>query len=84
MNLKQEGATYMRDRNMLEVSRDQFFETGSNLWVRLICECDLYAKIYSNSQQGNHQGPGTQAVVVPRSLMVAKLGIMLLSHDPWE
>ena len=48
MRLKQGGATYVRDRNMLQTNGKQSLGTGSNFWVRLKCECDLYAKIYGN------------------------------------
>ena len=36
---------------MLYVNGQIFLETVSNLWVRLIGECDLYAKIYGKSLQ---------------------------------
>ncbi len=32
----------------MEISYLQSMISGSILWVRLICKCDLYAKIYSN------------------------------------
>ena len=36
----------MRDRNILEVNGQQSLDIRPRLGVRLICECDLYAKIY--------------------------------------
>ncbi len=49
MSLKQGDATYMKDRSMLQINGNQSLEYGTNLWVLLICECDLYAKIYGSS-----------------------------------
>ena len=40
------GATYMRDRIIMGINGQQFLDIQARLWVRLICECDLYAKIY--------------------------------------
>ena len=42
------GATYMRGKNIVEVNGQQCVNIGPRLWVRLICECDLYAKIYGS------------------------------------
>ena len=33
----------------MQVNGQQFLKVGLCLWVRLICECDLYAKIYGTS-----------------------------------
>ena len=39
------GVTYMTDRNIMQVSGQQILNIWLRLWVQLICECDLYAKI---------------------------------------
>ena len=36
----------MRDTIIMEVNGQRSLDIQTRLWVRLICECDLYAKIY--------------------------------------
>ena len=38
----------MRDTIIMEVNGQQSLHIQARLWVRLICECDLYAKIYGS------------------------------------
>ena len=40
----------MRDKNIMQGNGHQFLKIGLCLWVRLICECDLYAKIYGTAR----------------------------------
>ncbi len=70
MRLKQGGATYVRDRNMLQTNGKQSLGTGSNIWVRLIGECDLYAKIYGNLlKYGIHFGSGDWLILISLPIM---------------
>ena len=41
----------MRDTLIMEVNGQQFLDIQAKLWVGLICECDLYAKIYGTFVQ---------------------------------
>ena len=36
----------MRGRNIVKVKEQQSVDTGPILWVRLVCECNLYSKLY--------------------------------------
>ena len=43
---KTRGVTSMRDTIIMKVNGQQSLGIQAGLWVQLICECDLYAKIY--------------------------------------
>ena len=38
--------TYRRDTIIIQGNGQQFLDIQARLWVRFICECDLYVKIY--------------------------------------
>ena len=41
----------MRGANILEVNYHHSLISGASLGVQLICECDLYAKIYGKCEE---------------------------------
>ena len=50
------GATHMRGKNIMQINGQQFQKTGLCLWVRLIFECDLYAKKYGSVKTCGKKG----------------------------